>query len=68
MWAGGDAVFVLALVLTVAAWLRYEEEENVREDRRLARARATTLAAQATAGTVTAAAAAHEVPPASPPD
>jgi len=69
MWAGGDAVFVLALVLTVAAWLRYEEEENVREDRRLARARATTtLAAQATPGTVTAAAAAHEVPPASSPD
>ena len=47
MWAGGDAAFVLALVLTVAAWLRHEERENVREDKRLARARA--RAAQATA-------------------
>jgi putative copper resistance protein D len=40
MWAGGDAAFVLALVLTVAAWLRHEEQENKREDARLARARA----------------------------
>ena len=40
MWAGGDAAFVLALVLTVAAWLRHEERENAREDARLARARA----------------------------
>ena len=39
MWAGGDAAFVLALVLTVAAWLRHEEREAVREDARLARAR-----------------------------
>ena len=40
MWAGGDAVFVLALLLTVAAWLRHEERENLREDARLARERA----------------------------
>jgi putative copper resistance protein D len=40
MWAGGDAVFVLALILTVAAWIRYEERENLREDARLARRRA----------------------------
>ncbi len=40
MWAGGDGVFVLALVLAVAAWLRHEEQENKREDARLARARA----------------------------
>jgi putative copper resistance protein D len=40
MWAGGDAFFVLALVLTVAAWIRHEERENLREDARLARARA----------------------------
>ena len=40
MWAGGDAAFVLALVLAVAAWLRHEERENIREDARLARARA----------------------------
>jgi putative copper resistance protein D len=39
MWVGGDAAFVLALVLTVAAWLRHEERENVRTDARLARAR-----------------------------
>ena len=40
MWVGGDAAFVLALVLTVAAWLRFEEREAVREDARLARRRA----------------------------
>jgi putative copper resistance protein D len=39
MWAGGDAVFVLALILTVAAWIRHEERENLREDARLARKR-----------------------------
>jgi cytochrome c oxidase assembly factor CtaG len=39
MWAGGDAAFVLALVLTVAAWIRHEERESVREDARLARRR-----------------------------
>ena len=36
----GDGAFVLALVLTVAAWLLHEERENRREDARLARARA----------------------------
>ena len=40
MWAGGDAIFVAALLLTVAAWLRHEERENRREDARLARRRA----------------------------
>lgn len=40
MWAGGDLVFVIALVLTVAAWLRHEEREGRREDARLARRRA----------------------------
>jgi putative copper resistance protein D len=40
MWVGGDAAFVLALVLTVAAWLRFEEREAIREDARLARGRA----------------------------
>jgi putative copper resistance protein D len=40
MWVGGDGAFVLALVLTVAAWLRHEERESVRDDARLARARA----------------------------
>jgi putative membrane protein len=49
MWAGGDAAFVLAIVLTVAAWLRHEERENKREDARLARKRA---AAAAVAGDV----------------
>lgn len=47
MWAGGDAAFVLALVLAVAAWLRHEERETRREDARLARQRA---AARAAAG------------------
>jgi putative copper resistance protein D len=40
MWAGGDAAFVVALILTVAAWLRHEEREGAREDARLARRRA----------------------------
>jgi cytochrome c oxidase assembly factor CtaG len=40
MWVGGDAAFVLALVLAVAAWLRYEERASEREDARLARRRA----------------------------
>jgi cytochrome c oxidase assembly factor CtaG len=41
MWAGGDAAFVLALLLTVGAWLRHEEREGKREDFRLARQKAT---------------------------
>ena len=40
MWVGGDAVFVLALLLMVGAWLQHEEGENRREDARLARSRA----------------------------
>jgi putative copper resistance protein D len=40
MWAGGDAAFVLALILMVAAWLRHEEREDRREDARLARLKA----------------------------
>jgi len=40
MWVGGDAAFVLALLLVVAAWLRHEERENLREDSRLARQKA----------------------------
>ncbi len=40
MWAGGDAAFALALVLTVAAWLQHEEREAVREDARLDRRKA----------------------------
>jgi cytochrome c oxidase assembly factor CtaG len=40
MWAGGDAAFVLALLLTVGAWLRHEEREGKREDFRLARQKA----------------------------
>jgi putative copper resistance protein D len=40
MWAGGDLVFVVALLLTVAAWLHHEERENQREDARLARQKA----------------------------
>lgn len=40
MWAGGDAAFVLALLLLVAAWLGHEEREDRREDARLARQKA----------------------------
>lgn len=38
MWVGGDAAFVVALVVVVAAWLRHEEREGRREDARLERA------------------------------
>ena len=40
MWAAGDLAFVVALILTVGAWLRHEEGEGRREDARLARRRA----------------------------
>lgn len=40
MWAGGDLAFVVALILAVAAWLRHEDREGLREDARLARERA----------------------------
>jgi putative copper resistance protein D len=39
MWAGGDLVFVIALILAVAMWLRHEERVTIREDARLARQR-----------------------------
>jgi putative copper resistance protein D len=32
MWAGGDAVFLVAIVLTVVAWLRHEDAEGRRVD------------------------------------
>ncbi|HSM33539.1 MAG TPA: cytochrome c oxidase assembly protein, partial [Anaerolineae bacterium] len=55
MWAGGDAAFVLALVLTVAAWIRHEERQAVREDARLARRRTAADKASALPPAVTAA-------------
>jgi putative copper resistance protein D len=43
MWAGGDVVFLLAMGLVVAAWVRAEDRrtarEDAREDARLARMR-----------------------------
>jgi putative copper resistance protein D len=51
MWAGGDAAFVVALLLTVAAWMRHEEREAVREDARLARRRAASAKATAVVAT-----------------
>jgi putative copper resistance protein D len=48
MWAGGDAAFVVALLLTVAAWMRHEERAALREDARLARSRTRAGAATAT--------------------
>jgi cytochrome c oxidase assembly factor CtaG len=41
MWAGGDLVFLIALVLAVWVWLRAEEAEGRRVDARLDRERAT---------------------------
>jgi hypothetical protein len=40
MWAGGDLVFLIALVLALAVWLRAEEAAGRREDDRLDRERA----------------------------
>lgn len=40
MWAGGDGLFLLALVLGVAAWLRAEDEKGVRLNARLDREQA----------------------------
>ena len=37
MWAGGDLVFVIAIVAAVAVWLRHEDAEGRRVDARLAR-------------------------------
>jgi putative membrane protein len=36
MWLGGDFVFVLALALTVGAWMRADRAEAAREERRAA--------------------------------
>ncbi len=49
MWAGGDAVFLIALVLAVAAWLRAEEVAGKRIDERLDRERAAEQASAASA-------------------
>jgi len=36
MWVGGDVVFLLAMGLVVAAWVRAEDRRTAREDARLA--------------------------------
>jgi putative copper resistance protein D len=52
MWAGGDGLFLIALVLGVAAWLKDEEAEGRREDARLDRDMAARERAAARAVTV----------------
>lgn len=37
MWVGGDALFIVALALAAAAWMRYDRREAARVDRRLGR-------------------------------
>jgi putative copper resistance protein D len=49
MWAGGDAIFLLAMVLALAAWLRAEDAEGKRLDARLDREAAAATAASASA-------------------
>jgi putative copper resistance protein D len=39
MWVGGDVVFLLAMGLVVAAWVRAEDRRTAREDARLDRLR-----------------------------
>jgi cytochrome c oxidase assembly factor CtaG len=40
MWVGGDAAFLVAMLLGVWVWLRAEEREGVRIDAKLDRERA----------------------------
>lgn len=40
MWAGGDAIFLVALILAVMVWLRAEDAEGKRMDTRLDQERA----------------------------
>jgi putative membrane protein len=40
MWVGGDFLFIIPLLLAVAAWMRAEEARGARIDERLARERA----------------------------
>jgi putative copper resistance protein D len=44
MWAGGDLIFLVALIIAVGAWLRSEEAEGRRVDDRLDRAARTRAA------------------------
>jgi putative membrane protein len=52
MWAGGDGLFLIALVLGVAAWLRDAEAEGRREDARLDREQAVRDRAASRSGAV----------------
>jgi cytochrome c oxidase assembly factor CtaG len=40
MWAGGDGLFLIAIILALAAWLRFEEQEGKRIDAQLDRQQA----------------------------
>lgn len=40
MWVGGDVIFIAALVLAVAVWMRAEEAKGLRDDERRDRERA----------------------------
>jgi putative copper resistance protein D len=62
MWAGGDAVFLVAIVLTVVAWLRHEDAEGRRVDALLDRQAVIAAGRQAVLG----AGAQPSMPPASP--
>ncbi len=48
MWAGGDLVFLIAMVIAIAAWLRAEEAEGKRLDAQLDRAAAREAASTST--------------------
>jgi putative membrane protein len=41
MWAGGDAAFLIAMILAIWVWMRAEEVEGRRVDAQLDRAAAT---------------------------
>lgn len=50
MWVGGDAVFLIALVILAYGWVKQDEREALRQDRARAREKAAALPASAAAG------------------
>ena len=50
MWVGGDAAFLVAMLLAVWVWLRAEEREGRRVDAKLDRERERELARAAAGG------------------
>jgi hypothetical protein len=48
MWVGGDLLFIAAIAAIIAGWMRHEDAEAVRVDRRQDAERASIRAREAT--------------------